>query len=97
MHAPDIRVNAEVEDGGEVRLEMLDHQGRVIPGFERERCLPIRGDGTGQAVRWEGQPNGTELVGRPVRWRLTARQAKVYSVWMPDGEGVTCYHRFRSI
>lgn len=97
LRAPEIRVNAEVEEGGSVRLEMQDHEGRAIPGFELERCLPIRGDSTGHAVSWTGEPDGWTLVGRPVRWRISATRAKVYSVWMPNGENVTCYHRFQTI
>lgn len=97
MHGPEIRVNAEVEDGGWVRLEMLGPDGDPVPGFELENCRPISGDSTGHAVSWEGDPDGSKIVDRTVRWRMQARRAKVYSVWMPDGEGVTCYHCFRSI
>ncbi len=97
MRAPDIRINAEVAEGGSVRLEMLDADARPIPGYEMDRCLPIRGDSTGHPVNWEGAPGGAAIVDRPVRWRLSATKAKVYSVWMPDGEKMPCYYRFRSI
>jgi hypothetical protein len=97
LRSPEIRVNADVAAGGAVRLEMLDADGAPLPGYEMERCLPLRGDSTGHAVAWEGQPDAAALVGKPIRWRLSATNARVYSVWMPDGEVATRYHHFRSL
>jgi hypothetical protein len=45
----------------------------------------------------EGEPNLTAIVDRPIRRRLQATHAKVYAVWIPDGEAEISYPRFRSI
>src|SRR5262249_15433874 len=46
-------VNAEAS-GGEVRVEVLDREGKVTAPYTKENCDPLHGDGTLQAVRWQG-------------------------------------------
>ncbi len=95
--SPEVYVNADVADGGEVRLELLDGDCQPIPGYGLGDCLPIRGDSTAHRVTWQGGPASSPPIHRPIRWRLAATRAKVYSVWMPDGEKESCYYRFHSI
>ena len=97
LSSPEVYVNAHVHKDGQIRLEVLDQVCRPIEGFEMRMCLPIGGDSLSHAVRWEGQPDLSRIVDRPIRWRLNATRARVYSVWMPDGESGSCYHRFHSI
>ena len=47
-------VNADTA-GGELRVDVLDQQGRAIPAFASERCAPVRGDGTKLAVHVAGR------------------------------------------
>ena len=97
IKSPEVYVNANVARDGAVRLELLDEESQPLPGFELSRCAPITGDSLLHSVRWEGEPDLTEIVGRPIRWRLHATHARVYAVWMTDGETESSYHRFRSI
>ena len=97
LKSPEVYVNADIATDGAVRLELLDEEGRPLPGFELSRCVPITGDSLSHPVHWEGEPNLSEILDRPIRWRLQATRAKVYAVWMPDGEPEISYHRFRSI
>jgi hypothetical protein len=64
--------------GGEVRVALLDEAGRPLPGFARS--APIAGDCLNTLVRW---PAADErgLIGRPVRVRIDARNACLYSYW----------------
>ena len=40
----------------------------------------------------------SRVVGRQVRWRLTATRAKVYSVWTPAAEDAAApYYRFQTL
>jgi hypothetical protein len=41
-------------DEGYVQVELLDGQGRPLPGFTRDDGLPIRGKEGEQMVRWKG-------------------------------------------
>ena len=51
---PGLLLNAEAE-GGEIRAELLDVRGNPIPGYTREECRPLTGNGHQQEVVWEGQ------------------------------------------
>lgn len=96
IQTPEILVNADIAAGGVVQLELLDADGHVIPGFEMDACVPLRGDSTGHELRWRGRPDMSSIVNRPIRWRLRASSARIYSVWMPDGDAALVYHQFRS-
>ena len=47
-----LRVNADAGRGS-IRVEVLNEAGEVVPGYGRDQCEPIRGDGIDQTVRWE--------------------------------------------
>ena len=71
-----LTVNARV--GGELRVEALA-DGRPLPGYGAAECLPVRGDGLRQAVRWKGHPNVDGLRGRTVQLRFTLRDGSLYA------------------
>ena len=47
----ELRLNANA-GGGEIRVEVLDGEGRVLPGYGREDCLPMTEDSVDFAIRW---------------------------------------------
>jgi hypothetical protein len=96
LQAPEIRINADVSADGVIQMELQDSDCRPIPGFEMAQCLPISGDSLGHLVIWQGNPDPTAIVGQPIRWRMRATRAKIYSVWMPNGEAEVRYDRFQS-
>jgi hypothetical protein len=64
--------------GGSIRVEVLDAAGNVVPGYGRDACDAISGDGIEQAVRWKRHaelPGGAE----PIRLRFVVKEASVYS------------------
>jgi hypothetical protein len=78
-------VNAAVaKDGGELRVEVLDAAGTVMPGFSATACVPVQGDATSQAVGWKGSPNLGVLAGSEVRFRFLLRQGSLYAFWVAD-------------
>lgn len=82
-------VNADVESG-ELRVEILDRNGRPIPGFTRAECLPLRSDSTLLAVHWKDASDLTSLAGKPVRFRFYLRDGRLYSFWVsPDASGAS--------
>jgi hypothetical protein len=101
----EIRVNADIAPGGSVRMELLDAEWRPIPGFEMAHCVPLSGDAIDHLVRWQNtddMPSGVGPNARsafpdgPARWRIRATKAKLYSLWMPDGDAEPRYYRFVS-
>jgi hypothetical protein len=75
-------VNAAA-DGGDLRVELLDAAGRVLPGFDRDNCAPLDRDDTKQCVGWAGV-NLADVRTRPVRLRFHLRKGSLYSFWISD-------------
>ena len=49
----ELLVNAELTDPGDLKVEVLDGAGAVLPGFERSRCLLQPADKLRYRVRWQ--------------------------------------------
>jgi hypothetical protein len=73
-------VNADVR-GGELRVELLDRQGRVIAPFTRDACVPITADGTRLRVRW-GIETVTAAAADVVRFRFFLTRGRLYAFWV---------------
>jgi len=82
-------VNAEAPEG-ELRIEILGQDGKVIPSFSRDNCKPMRGDSTCQAVEWKNVSDLSKLAGIPVRFRFLLTKGKLYAFWVsPDRSGAS--------
>jgi hypothetical protein len=75
-------VNAEVT--GEMRLEVLDRNGRVVNGYAAADCVPVRGNSTKHAVAWKTRATLAPLAGEVIRLRLVLSRARLYSFWIAD-------------
>ena len=64
---------------GELRVELLDHDGESIPGFTSRDCVPIRADSTDTTVRWKDDPNLQTLAEQPTRLKFYLSNVKLYS------------------
>ncbi len=63
--------------GGSIRVEVLEGDGRVIPGYGRDECDALTGDSVGQAVTWKSK---RELpTTGPARLRFLLDRARLYS------------------
>jgi len=82
-------VNADV-DTGELRVEILDAEGRVIQPFSRANCVAVRSDSTLQAVTWPGASDLSTLAGQTVRFRFYLTNGGLYAFWVsPDRSGAS--------
>ena len=82
-------VNVEAPEG-ELRAEVLDQDGKVIPPFSRDNCKPMRGDSTCQVAKWTNGGDLSKLAGIPVRFRFHLTQGKLYAFWVsPDRSGAS--------
>ncbi|MFH1086256.1 MAG: hypothetical protein V1772_10905 [Chloroflexota bacterium] len=96
LQAPEIRINADVAAGGSIQIELLDAECRPIPGYELARCQLITGDALDHAVRWQDDPDPAPILNQYIRWRLRATRARLYAVWMPNGDAAPRYDRFHA-
>lgn len=82
-------VNTDTANG-ELRVEVLDQENRVISPFSRDNCVPITTDKTLQLVEWEGASDLSPLTSKTVRFRFHLRNGRLYSFWVsPDRCGAS--------
>lgn len=90
-------VNARTARDGWVKVEALDAAMQPLKGFEAAQCMPITGDSTSAPVRWRGADIFTAAAGKPIRLRVTARNARLYSIFATDPNETPVYHKFRAV
>ena len=74
-------VNAACADG-ELRVEVLDARGEVVPGYSAADCVPLAGDSTRHRMTWRCDVSLAPLAGRPVRFRFLLRRGALYAFWV---------------
>jgi hypothetical protein len=82
-------VNADAAQG-ELRVEILDREGKGIAPFTRANCTLIRADRTAQQVQWRGAADLAAVAGQTVKFRFHLARAKLYAFWVsPDASGAS--------
>jgi len=77
-----LRVNVD-SWRGEVRAEIADAEdGRTIPGFSGEECVPAVVDSIDEPLRWREKEDLSELAGRTVRIRFSLLRGELYAFWL---------------
>jgi hypothetical protein len=67
---------------GQVRAELVDPgDGRPLPGYTRDECVPAVVDSTDEPLRWRGKADLAELSHRTVRIRFSILRGELYSFW----------------
>ena len=72
-----LTVNAAASEG-RVSVEILDEEGRPLPGYGRDKCRLEMFDSTRQEVTWSRKSDLTELRSQPVRLRFFVQKAEIY-------------------
>jgi hypothetical protein len=79
-------VNAEIDR--QLRAEILDQDGKVIPGLSLADCEPLRTSGTRVPVRWRDRASLETLAGTPLRFRFVLEDVRLYAFWVsPTARG----------
>ena len=77
-----LRLNCEAS-GGLVQVEVLDAEGKVLPGYRRREFNEPRGDGVDQTVSWQEHAELPSGKG-PLRLRFILKNASLYSFFAGD-------------
>ena len=78
------------DPNGELRVEILNQTGQVVPRFTAENCVPVTANKTVQAVRWNGVEDLSPLANQPVRIRFRLKNGKLYAFWVsPEKAGAS--------
>ena len=74
------RITVDADVRGRLQAELRDPYGRPLPGYELNRCLPIRGDSPAHVLTWEGGKTSADYRYDVVALRLEIEDGVVYSV-----------------
>jgi hypothetical protein len=76
--------------GGELRVEVLDEEGKVLPGWSKDECAAVSDDRTLQPVSWRSGRDLAGLKGRKVKFRFHLTRGSLYAFWVsPDEFGAS--------
>ncbi len=73
-----LHLNYQCRPGGSIKVEVLDEDGRPLPGYTRDDCPPLDGDNISETVTWRSHkelPAGPS----PLRLRFILQDASLYS------------------
>jgi len=73
-------LNYSTSASGGVKVEILDWNGKPVPGFTMRECEELYGDEVEGEVCWKSGSDISRLSGRVVRLRLRMRDADVYAL-----------------
>ena len=74
-----LELNFSTSAAGSLRVELQNENGQPIPGFSLEDCHEYFGDSTERVVKWNRDPDLSEIAGRTVRIRFELKDADLYS------------------
>ncbi|MEW6754328.1 MAG: hypothetical protein AB1505_25590 [Candidatus Latescibacterota bacterium] len=75
-----LHLNYCTSAAGQIRVEVQDAAGRVMPGYGLEDMEPVFGDTADGVVRWREREGVGGLAGRPVRLRVEVRDADLFAL-----------------
>ena len=75
---------------GELKVEVLDEKGKIIPPFAMDNCVAISTNRTLVPIKWQGADDLSGIAGKPVRFRFRLRNGSLFSFWVsPTGSGAS--------
>ncbi len=76
-------VNADVPENGELRVEILDDEGRIMEGFGKRDCIPMKVNSTRHMVQWKEHDDISAFKNKVVHFRfLLSNGVALYSFWV---------------
>lgn len=64
---------------GELRVGLLDRDGKPLPGFSAEACDYMESNSVGTVVTWGGKSDLSALEGKEIRLEFKSNRTKLYS------------------
>ena len=71
---------------GGARVEILDDEGRPVPGLSVKECDPIRINSVSAQVSWKGKSDIGALQGKVVKLRFVTHSCKLYSARFSEAD-----------
>ena len=67
---------------GRFQAEVCQEDGKPLPGFTREDCLPISTDSTKVMVAWKDRNSLESFVGSRIRFKFYMTNSKLFAFWV---------------
>lgn len=74
-----LEINYATSAAGFVKVELLDGDGKTIPGFSKDDATEIIGNEIKRIVLWKGSQSLSSISGKPVRLKFYLKDADLYS------------------
>jgi hypothetical protein len=74
-----LALNFSTSAAGFIIVELLDINGKTIPGFSSENCIPLIGNEISRQVEWKTGSSLEQLNSTPLKIRFTLKDADLYS------------------
>jgi hypothetical protein len=81
----ELSLNLDTGALGETRVEILDENNRVVPGFSAIDSDPINGNYIARTVTWRGKKDVSQFAGKVVKLRFVMRSTKLYAFQFLQG------------
>ncbi|MFV1981843.1 MAG: T9SS type A sorting domain-containing protein, partial [Rhodothermia bacterium] len=82
-------VNVDAQ-GGELRVEVIDENGIVVPDLALIDCIPLGVDSTRKMVTWASARSLGRIRGSGFRLRFELRSTRLFSFWVsPSPQGTS--------
>jgi hypothetical protein len=75
----ELEINYSTSAAGSVKVELLDADGKPIPGFSKEDAGEIIGNEIKRIVSWKNNPSVSAISGQPVRLKFYLKDADLFS------------------
>ena len=69
-----------MNDGGTLKVELQDAEGKALPGFSLANSDAFAGDSTAAKMSWGGKSDLSSLAGKPLRVRYELSKGDLYSM-----------------
>jgi len=75
-----LKINALTQRAGHIKVELVEFDGKPIPGYSFDEADPIIGDQFWTEVTWNGKSELPVPPGTPIWFRFKLSQAKLYGL-----------------
>jgi hypothetical protein len=82
----DLVLNCRTSAAGSLRVELLDANGRSLPGFALDDCREMTGDAISHVVEWNGGARPGQVAGTAVRIRFVMTECDLFSFRFQSNE-----------
>ncbi|MDY0098584.1 MAG: hypothetical protein RBR81_05235 [Bacteroidales bacterium] len=73
-------INFSTSAAGYILFELLDNNGKPIPGYSFNSCLPLTGNEISRQVEWQNNPQLSHLQGESISIHIRMKDADLYSI-----------------